>query len=154
MNAERARDREHDPAHTLRGWGLSAKWVPIQPETGWALGLRLDGEGMRTQALGEVEVERGYALATYRWADGSVALLNVGEARRKDADERDGATTWGLGYEHPLLPQLKLTTEVFGEDRGGTDKAVGLRYQVFEGLKLSAAIGRGSGRGFGQAGFA
>jgi len=48
----------------------------------------------------------------------------------------------------------KLTAEVFGEEGSGPDKALGLRYEVIEGFKISGAIGRGNERGFGQIGFA
>ena len=34
------------------------------------------------------------------------------------------------------------------------DKAIGLRYEVFDGFKLSAAVGRGNDRSFGNLGVA
>jgi len=43
---------------------------------------------------------------------------------------------------------------VYGEQRLRPDKAMGLRYEIAEGLKVSVAAGRGNGRTFGQVGMA
>ena len=47
-----------------------------------------------------------------------------------------------------------MTAEVFGQEHAGPDKALGLRYEVAPGLKLSAAMGRGNERNFGRLGMA
>jgi hypothetical protein len=57
----------------------------------------------------------------------------------------------------PVLPTFSAPPFVEGSlkvDDAGPDKAIGLRYELFEGFKVSAAVGRGNDRGFGQAGFA
>jgi len=38
----RAKDRQYDPATTYRGLGFGLKWVPLQSDTGWSAGGRLD----------------------------------------------------------------------------------------------------------------
>jgi len=45
-----------------------------------------------------------------------------------------------------------MTVETFDAEDSRPDKAVGLRYEILPGLKVSGAIGRGDGRSFGQAG--
>lgn len=80
--------------------------------------------------------------------------MNLGSMRVKVGGETDAVAGWGIGFEQPLLANLKLTAEVFGEEGSSPDKALGLRYEVFEGFKISGAIGRGNDRGFGQIGFA
>jgi len=82
-----------------------------------------------------------------------VVHLNLGTTRVKAQGDSDSVGTWGAGYEHPLAENLKLTAEIFGEEHAGPDKAVGLRYEIVEGLKVSGAVGRGNDRSFGQVGF-
>jgi len=156
MATTAARDGGVSPSTRLRGVGVGGKWVPIQNETGWSLGLR--AEFWRTR-IDEPSVPQKFTereavltgLATYRFQGGQVVHLNLGGVRTKAQGERDARGTWGLGYEYPLLDQLKLTAEVYGEQHGRPDKAVGLRYEIVEGLKISGAIGRGNDRSFGQA---
>ena len=38
----RAKDRQYAPATTYRGLGFGLKWVPLQSDTGWSAGGRLD----------------------------------------------------------------------------------------------------------------
>ena len=45
----RAKDRQYEPATTYRGLGFGLKWVPLQSDTGWSAGGRLDWG--RTRAL-------------------------------------------------------------------------------------------------------
>lgn len=154
----RATDRADDPSTRLRGTGISFKWVPIQNEAGWSLGASF-GYGRtrvdeRVAAVKFTEKEYAFAaLATYRFASAQVVHLNLGATRVKAQGERDTVGTWGAGFEQPLMENLKLTAEVFGAERSRPDKAVGLRYEVFEGFKISAAVGRGNDRSFGQVGF-
>jgi hypothetical protein len=74
--------------------------------------------------------------------------------RVKVQGESETVGTWGIGYEFPLMEKLQLTAEAFGEERSRPDKALGLRYEVFDGFKISGAVGRGNDRSFGQVGFA
>jgi hypothetical protein len=155
----RATNHADDPSTELRGTGISVKWVPIQNDTGWSLGASF-GYG-HTRVDERVTparfTEKEYAfsgLASYRFESEQVAHLNLGAVRAKAPGASDTVGTWGVGFEQPLVAKLKLTAEVFGEEHARPDKAIGLRYQVFDGFKASAAIGRGNDRSFGQAGFA
>lgn len=80
--------------------------------------------------------------------------LNLGAVRVKGPGESETVGTWGAGYEFPLAENLQLTAEIYGSEHARPDKAIGLRYEVFEGFKISAALGRGNDRSFGQIGFA
>lgn len=155
----RARDSAYTPSTDLTAQGLSLKWVPLQAEEGWSAGARLDVGRTRVheRATAERFTEREYAitaLATHRFTNGQVLHFNAGHKTAKVLGERQRAATWAVGYEIPLHEQWQLTTEVFGEQRSRPDKAVGVRYAIAEGIKVSAAVGRGNGRTFGQVGFA
>lgn len=155
----RARDTSAQPATQLHGTGIGAKWVPIRNETGWSLGARLDHGRTRVsdRATPARFTERDAALtglASWRSGNGHALHANFGAARAGAQGTRSTVGTWGLGYEFPVSAALQLTAEVFGARHSRPDKALGLRYELFDGFKLSGAIGRGSGRDFGQVGFA
>jgi hypothetical protein len=156
-----ARDRDHadNPATRFNAVGVGFKWVPIQNKTGWSFGATLDFG--RTRVNDYVTPDRFTeqetainGLATWRIEPGNAVHLNLGAKRVKAQGQSDTLGTWGAGYEHPLVEKLKLTAEIFGEEHSRPDKAVGLRYEIVEGLKVSGAVGRGNGRSFGQVGFA
>lgn len=156
-----ARDRDHadSPATRFGTVGVGFKWVPFQNDVGWSFGARLDFG--RTRVTDYVTpdryTEREIALkglATWRSEAGHAMHLNLGATRVKSQGQSDTLGTLGAGYEHPLAEKLKLTAEIFGQERGRPDKAIGLRYEVAEGFKLSGALGRGNDRSFGQVGFA
>lgn len=155
----RATDRADDPSTKLRGTGFSVKWVPIQNDTGWSLGASF-GYGhtrVNERSTPDKFTEKEYSLsglATYRLENGQVLHTNLGATRVKAQGDSDTVGTWGIGYEFPLLVNLQLTVETYGEEHAGPDKAIGLRYEIFEGFKLSGAVGRGNDRSFGQVGFA
>lgn len=156
-----ARDRDHgaDPATHLDGSGIGLKWVPIQNETGWSFGASLDLGWTRVKDYVTpdryTEREIGLnGLATWRAEAGHTVHVNLGMTRVKAQGQSDTVTGWGVGYEHPLADNLRLTAEIFGEEDASADKAIGLRYEAFDGFKISAAVGRGNGRNFGQVGFA
>ena len=151
----RAKDRQYEPATTYRGLGFGLKWVPLQSDTGWSAGGRLDWGRTRERddATPGRWTEREFALtalATFRLANGQALHLNAG----RKVVKAQGAATWAAGYEWPLAQQLQATAEVYGEQRLRPDKALGLRYEMVEGLKVSVAAGRGNGRTFGQVGMA
>ncbi len=155
----RAKDRQYAPATTYRGLGFGLKWVPLQSDTGWSAGGRLDWgrTRVRDDATPGRWTEREFALtalATFRLANGQALHLNAGRKVVKAQGARQGAATWAAGYEWPLAQQLQATAEVYGEQRLRPDKAMGLRYEMAEGLKVSVAAGRGNGRTFGQVGMA
>lgn len=75
LTAARALDRADSPATRLNGTGLVLKWVPIQAETGWSLGLVLGWDRTRVneRATPAKYTEREYALmglASHRWEGG------------------------------------------------------------------------------------
>lgn len=155
----RAKDRQYEPATTYRGIGFGLKWVPLQSDTGWSAGGRLDWghTRVRDDATPGRWTEREFALtalATYRLANGQALHLNAGRKVVKAQGASQSAATWAAGYEWPLAQQLQATAEVYGEKRLRPDKALGLRYEIAEGLKVSVAAGRGNGRTFGQVGMA
>ncbi|MBU1236535.1 MAG: hypothetical protein KJ634_11045 [Gammaproteobacteria bacterium] len=154
-----AKDDAADPATKVRGIGFGAKWVPYRNETGWSLGARLDYGRNRIddREADEKTTERELAvtaLASYRLGNGQVLHINLGAAEVEAQGDSDTVGTWGVGYEFPLADRLQLTVEAFGEEHARPDKAIGLRYEVFDGFKVSAAVGRGNDRDFGQVGVA
>ncbi len=155
----RATDRTDDPSAKLRGTGFSVKWVPYQNDTGWSLGASFGYGHTRVNDRFNADkfTEKEYSLAglaTYRLENGQVLHMNLGATRVKDHGDSNTNGTWGIGYEFPLMDALQLTVETYGEEHSGPDKAIGLRYEIFEGFKVSGAVGRGNDRSFGQVGFA
>jgi hypothetical protein len=155
----RATDRADDPSTKLRGTGIGIKWVPIQNDTGWSLGASFGYGSTRVdeRATPDKFTEKEYALtglASYRLENGQVLHMNLGAVRVKAQGESDTVGTWGIGYEFPLVEKLQLTVEAYGEEHARPDKAIGLRYEVFDGFKVSAAVGHGNDRSFGQVGLA
>ena len=133
--------------------------MPIQNDAGWSLGARADlgHTRVRDDATPAHFSERAVTitgLATYRFANDQALHLNAGHHTVRVQGVRHRAATWAVGHELPLTAQLRLTSEVFGEQRSRPDKALGLRYEIAEGLKASVAVGRGNGRNFSQAGLA
>lgn len=155
----RETDRTDDPSAKLRGTGIGIKWIPIQNDTGWSLGMSFGVGKTRVDDRFNAEkfTEKEYAiagLATYRFENGQVLHLNLGSARVKAQGESETLGNWGIGYEFPLMEKLQLTVEAYGEEHSGPDKAIGLRYEILDGLKVYASVGRGNDRSFSQVGVA
>ncbi len=117
-----AKDKQHEPATTYRGLGFGLKWVPLQSDTGWSAGGRLDWgrTRVRDDATPGRWTEREFALtalATYRLASGQALHLNAGRKVVKAQGTSQSAATWAAGYEWPLAQQLQATAEVYGEQR-------------------------------------
>jgi len=147
-----------DPTPMAQGSGITFKWVPIQQDTGWSLGASFTYDSMRVHERAEDTrfAEKSYAwlgLASYRRENAHVLHLNLGSTRTESQGTHNRLGNWGIGYELPLRHNLQLTLETYGEERAKPDKAIGLRYQLAEGLRLSGAIGQGNDRSFGQIGF-
>lgn len=55
-----------------------------------------------------------------------------------------GANTsnWGLGVELPLAEKVQLTAETYGSSGNKPGQQLGVRWEVQQGLKVSAALGR------------
>lgn len=160
LELELAYARGHNPARDpwRNQWsrGLAVKWVPLQPETGLALGIRYE---IVREAFEPDDGPRRWGrsqgltgLASWRWASGAALHLNLGrEWGRFDGDD-EAVTTWGVGAEHALSDRLSLTVETYGDSGSRPDRAAGVRYEVADGVKLSAAVGRGNDRSFFNAG--
>jgi hypothetical protein len=150
----RDRDRGTEPAATIRSLGAQLKWVPWQADEGLSAGLKA---GVGRDNLDGGEHARGWsldALFTWTWAAGPRLHVNAGGEWQRRAGERERATTWGVGVDWPLSEALEVTVERFGARHAAPDSAVGLRYAIAEGLKISAAVGRGSDRTIANAGVA
>lgn len=149
------RDRAESPATRNSGGALGVKWVPLQPEFGWALGMRADFGRTRVdlRSMNEkhsLEEASATGLATYRFEGGHAAHFNLGYARVREAGVSGNDRFWGAGFDYALRQDLHLTAEGFGVRGERPDHAAGIRWEVIEGVKLSGAIGRGSDRTFGQ----
>jgi hypothetical protein len=155
----RATDSNPSPDTQYRGTGFGIKWVPYQNDTGWSVGARFDYSRTKVndRETPDKFTVKEYALtglASYRLENGQVLHMNLGAARTKEQGASDTIGTWSIGYEFPLLESLQLTVETYGEEHAGPDKAIGLRYEIFDGFKVSGAVGHGNDRSFGQVGVA
>ena len=155
----RETDRTDDPSAKLRGTGIGLKWIPIQNDIGWSLGMSFGYGKTRVNDRFNAEkfTEKEYSLAvlaSYRLENGQVLHMNLGSARVKAQGESETLGNWGIGYEFPLMEKLQLTVEAYGEEHSGPDKSIGLRYEILDGLKVYASVGRGNDRSFSQVGVA
>jgi len=159
VGVARTTDRDPSPDTKERGTGFGIKWVPFQNDTGWSVGARFDYSrtDVDERSTPDKFTVKEYALtglASYLLENGQVLHMNLGAARTRVQGDSDTIGIWSIGYEFPLLEGLQLTMETFGEEHAGPDKAVGLRYEIFDGFKISGAVGHGNDRSFGQVGVA
>lgn len=137
---------------------LSAKWVPVQSETGWSFGLSLvrglDRQGSPTSSRQTEHSTDLTGLASYRWDDGRAVHGNLGGSQTGLAGQTATTRRWSLGYELPVAAGMQVTLETFGQTRAKAAQAVGLRYRLAEGLKVSGLLGRDARGQFSQAGLA
>lgn len=150
-----ARDHADAPPTPNLGTALSIKWVPLQPETGWSLGLRLHHQRSDTSVLFDqgplVARQSGVTgLASYNAHNGAALHLNAGVAHALTMQDERLMGTWGIGGDWPLSSKTQLVAEVFGRSEANPDKAIGLRYLLSKDISLAAAIGHGNGRAFGR----
>jgi hypothetical protein len=141
LAAARARADGGVRAHAV---GLALKWVPLQPEQGLAAGLRLDigrerggGESAREVAL--------TGLLSWRFANEVALHANLGQRHVRAGGVSNRSTTWAGSVDLPLAEHWQLAAEAFGERGTRPGRQIGLRYEIDEGLKLTAAIGRADG---------
>ncbi|HRP97836.1 MAG TPA: hypothetical protein PL143_16470 [Rhodocyclaceae bacterium] len=153
-----ARDRSTSPHVRLDGVGFAAKWVPLQQDTGLSAGVKLEYGRVRVDERADgkhtAHARALAGLASWRFASGQIAHLNLGREWLRHRGEREAANTWGVGFEQPLVETVQLTLELFGAEHSRPDRQIGVRWEVAEGLKLSAAVGRGNDHSFGNAGIA
>jgi hypothetical protein len=158
LSGAQGRDRDFSPRAELSGGGLGLKWVPVQQELGWSLGARYDYGRLRVKPVGVglrfSETDHAITgLATFRVTPRFAAHFNLGIQYARAEAESDTVGTWGLGIDWAVSGPIALTAETYGLD-GSSRRALGLRYTIREGLKASAAAGRGQGLSFGQVGVA
>lgn len=155
----RATDSSSDPSTRMNGTGIGIKWVPVQNETGWSFGASFGyGNTKVDERATPVEfTEKEYGLvglATLRMDNGQVLHMNLGTTSVDAQGVSDNSLGWNIGYEFPLTDRLQLTVETFGVEHSAPDKAIGLRYEISQGLKAYAALGNGNDRSFNTLGFA
>lgn len=155
--------RGHNPAREpwANQWsrGVAVKWGPLQQDEGLSLGLKYGYERETFDPPGNGRHERGHhhgvqALASWGWASGTFLHVNVGRDWARFDGETEAATTWGVAAETPVADGLDLTVEIYGDSLSRPDRALGVRYELFEDCKLSAAAGRGNDRNFFSVGVA
>lgn len=148
---EHARDRDPDPDAKIRAVGAALKWVPLQAEAGLSAGLKYEYARERVRGEGRSHTHALAGLATWAFEQGPRVHVNFGRSwTRNDED----LNFWGVGLALPLNGQVDFVVETFGEEHSGPDRQIGLRYTIVDGLKVSAAVGRGNGRTIANAGIA
>jgi hypothetical protein len=147
----RAKDREPSPHETAHGLGAAVKWVPLQSETGLSAGLKYAYGRERVSGEDAVHASSLAGLATWSFMGGPRLHVNLGREWVRDGDN---ANFWGVAADFPITEQLDFAIETFGEEHSGPDRQVGVRYVIAEGLKLSAAAGRGNDRNIANVGVA
>ncbi len=153
LNFGHLRDGSVSPRETIKGLGGALKWVPLAADSGLSAGLKyefaheeIEGAGANTQGL--------LILASWTFEAGPRADLNLGREWLRADGERESANVWGVGLDWPLTDAFHVTLETFGKQHSKPDRAVGLRYELIEGLKISGAYGYGNDRSFANLGVA
>ena len=152
LGLSRAKDDDVSPRQTFEGVGAAVKWVPLQQEVGLSAGLKF--EWGREEASDDAGGIALIALLGWGFESGQTLHLNLSREWIEVDDDTEADNGWGIGTAYPLLEGLAITAEVFGSLYHAPDKALGLRYEVAEGLKLSGAVDRGSSRSFANLGVA
>lgn len=152
----RARDHGTSPAAVQGGAGVSAKWVPLQPQVGLSAGVKAEyGRARFDDRLNPREHARvsGFsALAGWRFESELAVHASVGREWVRASGDTDAANTWGVAFVQPVSESLEVIAEFFGAEKVRPDRQVGLRYEIVEGVKVSGAVGRGSDRSIGNVG--
>lgn len=153
LNYGGSRDSEPNPSERARALGMAIKWVPLQSEVGLSAGLKYE------YGNEDVEGAKGHAqaligLMTWAFQGGQLVHLNIGREFARAERDTEAENTWGVGLDWPLTDAFHATVESFGTQHGAPDRAVGLRYEIVEGLKVSGAVGRGNDRSFANLGVA
>lgn len=148
-----ARDTDASPDVKAKGVGVSLKWIPVALDNGLTAGLAVDWAHAKAEVDGGPEdsatAKALTALASMAFDSGLNAHLNLSREWVKGEGAENG---WGLGADYGLTEQVAVTAEIFGSQHGAPDKSVGLRYEIREGVKVSASIGRGNDRTFATVG--
>ncbi|HQZ01247.1 MAG TPA: hypothetical protein PKW99_01235 [Thauera sp.] len=147
----RAKDRDPSPHVNVRGLGAAVKWVPLQAETGLSAGLKYEYGRERVSGDSAEHANALAGLATWAFPAGPRLHVNLGREWVRDGDN---ANFWGVAMDFPITEQLDFAVETFGEEHSGPDRQLGVRYEIADGLKLSAAAGRGNDRNIANVGVA
>lgn len=146
---------DDDASGSVRALALALKWVPIRSNAGSAVGLGMAYGHARIDASdGKTHENSGALTALFSHPIAEEALLHV-NLGREWSDDDEGTTAgnlWGVGIELPLVGPLTLTVETFGVSEARPDRAAGIRFELADGVELSAAVGRGNDRSFASAG--
>ena len=146
------KDRDPSPDEDRTGVAVAAKWVPLTAESGLSAGMSFELAREKAEDGANVddtaEIMAVTLLASWLFDAGLNAHLNLGRTWVEVDGDTEAENGWGLGADYGLTERLAITAEVFGSQHGAPDKAIGLRYVIKEGVKISGAIGRGNDRSF------
>jgi hypothetical protein len=147
------RARDHDPSPDVKVYAVGAalKWVPLQADSGLSAGLKYEYGRERVSGEGTARADALAGLVTWAFEAGPRMHVNLGREWVRGEDDVD---FWGIGADFPLAARLALTVETFGEEHAGPDRQLGLRYEIADGFKVSAAAGRGNHRSIANLGLA
>jgi hypothetical protein len=154
LNFGDARDRSVSPRARCRGAGAAVKWVPLSEETGLSAGLKYEYAFEKIKGGASANANTLLGLASLTFEAGSVVHVNLGREWVRSGGESGDSNLWGIGLDVPMTEAFHFTVETYGAQHFGPDRAIGLRYELAEGLKISGAIGKGNGRTFANAGVA
>jgi hypothetical protein len=143
INFAHARDHATQPKTVWRAVGMALKWVPLQADQGLSAGLKYEYGRERADGEPPAHAHALSGLASWTFAAGPRLHTNLGRTWTRHAGH---VNTWGIGLDIPVQTQWAVTLETFGETHSKPDRQLGVRYEILEGLKLSAAVGRGNGR--------
>lgn len=146
----RTRDRTSSPSKTIYGRGLALKWVPLQSALGLSLGLKYELSRDRAEVITRTRTHTLIGLLSWSSLNESIVHVNIGREAAYEDDTKKRVTIWGIGLDCPVTDTVQGTAEIYGVQRSGPNRAVGLRYEIMEGLKLSGAIGHGNKLTFGN----
>ncbi|MCB1954853.1 MAG: hypothetical protein KDG55_04215 [Rhodocyclaceae bacterium] len=153
-----AKDDDASPEQTFKGLGFAVKWVPLQQETGLSAGLKFEygrEKASDDADLDETATGKGViGLVQWGLASGQRLHLNLSREWVRVDGDTEAENGWGVGTAYPLSDSLYLIGEVFGSQHSAPDRAIGVRYEIQEGLKVSGELGRGNDRSFANLGIA
>lgn len=155
------RSADYDPSASASGRssGLSLKWVPFQQEQGWSAGLGLGRtwDRVHDQALGiqpVTVVTTMHLTASYKMPQARVLHVNLGTESTRSLFPSSRLGFWAIGYEFQPVQNLQVTIETYGQEQDSVSRTIGWRYQLSNGPKVSAAMGRDRQGHFAQVGMA
>ena len=152
---EQMRDHSTDPSLRGHANGLAVKWVPLHQgplSAGLKLELARASDSSENSSTHSTIVT---GLVSYQWEPGYVLHANLGRGWERGADSGTLASNrWSMGAELPIAAHVKLTGDFFGATGEAPGKLIGLRWTLFEGVKLSGGVGRSNSENIANAGVA